>query len=84
MHKHHGHPTCTFDHFQRQFPTPFTDVFPIDLNTDVTLFTVPIETLTRGAVFVTEVAAIHAPIVKVNWACSAFLYATEHDRMSVA
>ncbi len=32
-------------HYRPQFPTLFTDVFPIDLNADVTLVTVPIETL---------------------------------------
>lgn len=48
------HQMCTVDHNLR------TDVFPTDLNADVTLVTVPIETPARRAVSETEAPAIQS------------------------
>lgn len=44
-----------------QFPTLFLDVFPIDPNADVTLFTVPIETFESRTAFVTEAPDLRVP-----------------------
>lgn len=48
-------------HFLPQLLTPITHVFTTDLNADVTLVTVPHETLSSWEVFVMEAPAIHAP-----------------------
>lgn len=42
---------------QLQYQTLFTDVFHVDLNADVTLVALPIETAASLAVFVTEAPA---------------------------
>lgn len=64
-------------HRPLQFPALFTDVFPIHLNA---LFSVPVETLTRCAGFVTEAPAVcltHLDLllltyrykIRITWAC---------------
>ena len=57
MHEHQSH--------RPQSPALFTEVFLTDPKADVTLVTVPIETLATGTVFVTEAPAICAPVMNV-------------------
>lgn len=79
MHKHQGHQM----HSQPQFPTPIADVFPVDLNADVSLVIVPSETPATRAVFVTKTPVISAPTMNLlsEILSSFFRHATVHSWM---
>ena len=63
-----------------QFPTLFTDVFPIDVKVDVTLIIVPIETLASSAVFVTKaLCPNNKPFFKVTQIFSSFHLDTKSE-----